>query len=128
MKQVTPNPALLPSYETLLRGHAAFTEWWRVMVTIKNSRKALDWRADKDEQMSDGFVALSNHLAQSELSAAEKINNIVEVCRQIVAEADNAELINACNCLNRERNIAEAAADAAIGNGECWNAAKERTI
>lgn len=121
MKVTTPNPALLPSYETLLRGENAFTAWRRELNTIRNKKQQIERR--DDDQMSDGYVALCNQLSQSELRLMDDLSEIVATARRIVSEADNAELLTTCNCLNRDRNLAEAAADAAIGNGEYWEAA-----
>ncbi len=108
----------LPVDETLARLEGLFHSRRAVMNTARNRRirlEAFDDRySEEDWQISDVRIRAANELTQAEMKLADYEKEIIEVARLIVAEANNAELITSCNCLNRERNIAETAADAEI--------------
>ncbi|HKQ90865.1 MAG TPA: hypothetical protein VJZ77_09295 [Blastocatellia bacterium] len=98
----------LPAGDTLDRMEALFRERRSetvVALTEKARLKSFTRRfTETDEQAANRRAAHTNRLNQADLRRREIKNEIVEVARLIVAEADNAEIIAALEDLAAEQD------------------------
>ena len=87
----------LPTQTTVDRMEQVITDRRRELILLKNRQFKLrtfdNAYAEEDWQASDGRKRLVNQITQSELRLRRVWDEIVEVARLIVAEADNGELI-----------------------------------
>jgi hypothetical protein len=83
----------LPTKSTLDRMDDVITKRRHLLVTIRNKERELSRLTDKDDQMSDRFVSLSNQMHQAQLRLADNLREIVEVAGQIHDEYAAVEII-----------------------------------
>jgi hypothetical protein len=83
----------LPTKSTLDKMKDLFMVRQLVLVTISNKEREMSRLTDKDEQMSDRFVMLSNQMHQAQLRLADNLREIVEVAGQIHDEYAAFEIV-----------------------------------
>jgi len=104
----------LPTNDTLNRmerllveRHCALKRLERRELVLRALDRPHNWFVSPGER--DRITNEVNHAARQ---VAENKREIVEVARQIVAEANNQELLQVRDCINCEQREAEAKADA----------------